>query len=129
MSHPGTSQDRRQPLKTWRKVNVWSIKGPILVLAILLGFFDYSLHWGRAAFAAGVAMVIPIIGFRDFWNEGRFWITVVLLGLAQVPLVIALRPLMEQIKFPLMLVFGISDSVLMVLAILWVCSERNGKSV
>jgi len=74
-------------------------------------------------------MVIPIIGFRDFWNEGRFWITVVLLGLAQVPLVIALRPLMEQIKFPLMLVFGISDSVLMVLAILWVCSERNGKSV
>jgi hypothetical protein len=67
-----------------------------MVLGLLLGFFDHSLHWGRAVFAAGVAMVFPIIGFRDFWTDGRFWITVILLGVLQVPLVIAVRPLMEQ---------------------------------
>jgi hypothetical protein len=117
------------PVKTWRKVNVWSINGPILVLALLLGFFDHYLHWGLAALAAGVAIVIPIIGFRDFWNNGRFWITVALLGVAQVPLVTGVRPLMEQLKFPFMFAFGILDCALMVLAISWVCSGRSGKSV
>ena|SRR3989442_4548090 len=129
MNHPGASHDPRQPAKRWRKVNVWSLKGPILVLVLLLGFFDHTLHWGRAPFAAGLAMVIPIIGFRDFWNEGRFWITVVLLGLVQVPLVIEVRPLMERLKFPFMFTFGIFDCVLVALAISWVCSEHNGKSV
>ena len=86
MNHPGGDHNPKQHEKRWRKVNVWSIKGPILVLALLLGFFGDALHWGTAPLAAGAAMVIPIIGFRDFWNEGRFWITVLLLGAAQVPL-------------------------------------------
>ena len=86
MNHPGGDHNPKQHEKRWRKVNVWCIKGPILVLALLLGFFGDALHWGTAPLAAGAAMVIPIIGFRDFWNEGRFWITVLLLGAAQVPL-------------------------------------------
>jgi hypothetical protein len=110
-------------------VNVWSIKGPILILALLLGFFDHTLHWGRAPFAAGLAMIIPIIGFRDCWREARFWITVVLLGVGQVPLVIGVRPLMEQLKFPFMFTFGIFDCVLVALAISWVCSQQNEKSL
>src|SRR6266699_6880558 len=92
MNHPGGDHNPKQHEKRWRKVNVWSIKGPILVLALLLGFFGDALHWGTAPLAAGAAMLIPIICFRDFWNEGTFWITVLLLGAAQVPLVILVRP-------------------------------------
>lgn len=117
--------DPRQREKGWRKVNVWSIKGPILLLALLVGFFGGALHWGTSPLAAAAAMIIPIIGFRDFWNEGKFWITVLLLGAAQVPLVILLRPLIDQLKFPFMFTFGIFDCVLVVLAISWVCSEHR----
>lgn len=70
-------------------------------------------------------MTVPIIGFRDFWNDGRFWITVGLLGIVQVPLVITVRPLMEQLKFPFMLIFGLLDCVLVVLAVSWICSEAS----
>ena len=128
MNHPATFHSPRQPEKKWRKVNVWSIKGPILLLALLLGFFDHVLHWGRGPFAAGLAMIIPIIGFRDFWNSGRFWVTIVLLGVLQVPLVIGVKPLMEQLKFPFMFTFGMLDCALVALAISWVCSERGKKS-
>jgi hypothetical protein len=70
-------------------------------------------------------MVIPIIGFRDFWRETKFWLTVVLLGVLQVPLVFVMRPLIERLKFSFMFTFGIFDCVLMVLAISWVCSGAN----
>ena len=78
--------------------------------------------------AAGAALIIPIIGFRDFWNMGRFWITVLVLGAAQVPLVIAVRPLIEQLKFPFMFTFGMFDCILVALAISWVCSEHGDKT-
>ena len=106
-------------------MNDWSFKGPLLVLALLLGFFDHALHWGRAPFAAGVAMVIPILGFRDLWKESKFWITIALLGVLQVPLVVGVGPWMEQLKFPLMLMFGIVDCALMIAAVSWVCSEGS----
>ncbi len=127
MSDLEGAQDSRQSTKKWRKVNDWSFKGPLIVLALLFGFFDHILHWGRAPFAAGVAMIIPIIGFRDFWNESRFWVTVALLGALQIPLVIALQPLTDRFEFPFMLAFGILDCALMIAAISWVCLERNGK--
>jgi hypothetical protein len=28
------------------------VKGPFLLAAFLLGFFDHALHWGRLLFAA-----------------------------------------------------------------------------
>ena len=115
-------------MRGWNSVNRWAVKGPILILASLLGFFDHELHWGRAAFAAGLAMTIVIIGFRTFWYEVRFWITLILLGVFQVPLVLLVSPMMEQLKFPFMFVFGIADTVLLGLAISWVCSQRDGKS-
>lgn len=71
-------------LKEWQKANTWSIKGPLLVVALLLGFFDHSLHWGGAAFAAGIAVVLPIIGFREFWSEWRFWAALSALALLQL---------------------------------------------
>jgi hypothetical protein len=111
--------------KKWRKVNVWPIKAPLLVAAVLLGIFDDRLHWGRAPIAAGIAMITAIIGYRDFWNEARFWFTVLLLGAVQVPLVIAVRPLMETYKFPLMFAFAIIDCLLVARAISWICTETK----
>lgn len=121
-----TRHRSKEPIKGWRKVNAWSFKGPLLVLALLLGFFDHSLHWGRAPFAAGLAMIIPIIGFRDFWNKSRFWVTVVLLTILQIPIVIGLGPLIEQLRFPAMLTFGILDCAVMIVAVSWVCSRGGG---
>jgi hypothetical protein len=128
MDHSKIHDSTRE--KAWRTVNTWAIKGPFLLIALLLGYFDHALHWGRAPLAAGLAIVLPIIGFRDFWNERNFWITASLLAVAQVPLVMALGPLMEKLGFPFMFTFGICDGVLIACAISWVCSEhtRNDRS-
>jgi hypothetical protein len=64
MNDPVSRQNSREPLKNWKKVNRWSFKAPLFIFALLLGFFDHALHWGPARFAAGLAMIIPIIGFR-----------------------------------------------------------------
>jgi hypothetical protein len=113
----------------WKKVNVWSIKGPLLLLALILGFLDHILRWGGGVYAAGAAMIVPIIGFRDFWNEARFWITIFLLVPIQVPLVIELNPLIERQGFPLLLTFGILDCVLVASVLWWVCSGESTRSV
>jgi hypothetical protein len=113
-------------MKQWKDINDWSIKGPIFVAALLLGFFDHALHWGRASFVAGLALIVPMIGFREYWNQAKFWITVALLGAIQVLLVLGVSSMMEQLKFPFMLAFGIADSVLIALTISRVCSEHDG---
>ena len=124
----GSAHNPNQRSQGWQTVNTWSFKGPLLVIAVLAGFFDHALHWGRAPIAAGVAMIIPIIGFRGLWSETRFWITVVLLGVLQIPVVIAVQPVMEQFKFPYMLLFGVIDCALIISAISWVCSRMgNGE--
>jgi hypothetical protein len=122
MNHPEELHDSR-PQKKWRSVNVWSVKGPFFVLVALLGLFAHTLHSARALIAAVIAVATPIIGYRDYWNEARFWVTVLLVGAVQVPLVIAIGPLIEAGGFPLMVTFGIFDFVLVALAISWVCSE------
>jgi hypothetical protein len=94
-----------QPMKRTIDINDWSIKGPLLVVALLLGFFDHALHFGRASFAAGVAMVVPVIIFRDYWSKAKFWITVLLLGAGQAALVYGTRSMTEQFGFPFMLGF------------------------
>ncbi len=67
-------------------------------------------------------MIVPIIGFRDYWNELRFWITVVILGVLQVPLVIAVEPSMEQFKLPFMFAFVILDGLAIIVVISRACS-------
>jgi len=37
------------PIKSWKKVNTWRFKGPVLAVAFLLGLFDHALHWGGIA--------------------------------------------------------------------------------
>jgi hypothetical protein len=114
-------------VRGWKKVNTWPIKGPILVAAALLGFFDHALHWGRVFFAAAIAMVLAIIGFRDFWRGWRFWVTVALLTSLQIPLVIALRPQMEKAGLTWLYAFTIFDFFLVVGAIYFVCSGNDEK--
>jgi hypothetical protein len=105
-------------------VNTWPVKGPILLAALLLGFFDHALH-GRLLFAATIAMLLPIIGFREFWNSWKFWVTVGLLTSLQVPLVIALRPQMEKARLPLLYAFTILDCSLVIAAIYFACSRDD----
>ncbi|SRR6266567_6554926 len=104
-------------------------RAPLLVLALLLGFFDHILHWGDGVLAAGLAIIVPIIGFRDSWSEAKFWITVFLLALLQVPLVVELSTLIERQTFPLMFAFGILDCVLVASVISWICSDKSTSTV
>jgi hypothetical protein len=113
------------PLKGWTNVNTWGVKGPLLLAAALLGFFDHSLHWGRALFAAMIAMVLAIIGFRDLWSSWKFWVTVALLTSFQIPLVIALRARMDKAGLPWLYAFTILDLFLIVATIYFVCSRSD----
>jgi hypothetical protein len=110
-------------LKGWRKVNTWRIKGPFLVAAGLLGPFDHILHWGRASFGAGIAIVIPLIGFSGLWKKWKFWGTLGCLTVLQVPTVLALRPSMEHGGFPLLLAFSVLDCAFVITAISYVCAN------
>jgi hypothetical protein len=115
----------RMPVTGWKKVNTWTIKGPILAVALLLGFFEHTLHWGRATLAAALALVLPIIGFRDFWSAWRFWVTVFALAVFQLPLVLGVRSLVEESRFPLLYAFGILDCMFVVASIHYVLQERE----
>ena len=108
-------------LKRWQKVNTWPIKGPLLVVALLLGFFDHSLHWGGPAFAAAIAVLLPIIGFRECWSEWRFWATLSALALFQLPLVLAMRAFVETPGFPLLYALTILDCMFVILSLSYVC--------
>jgi hypothetical protein len=104
----------------------WPMKALFLSLALLLGFLDHTLHgWGRAVFAAGIALTAPVIGYRRFWGKGRFWVTVMLLTAAQIPAVITMRPLLEMSRLPGMLAFAVVDCVSATLIIAWVCSKEG----
>ena len=111
----------------WRKLD-WSVKGPVYVIALILGFFDHALHWGALPFAAALAMTYPIVAYRDFWGEVRFWITISLLCALQVVVVIVTRPMFESSNIFVILAFGIVDCGLMVAAVSWVCSQFEVKS-
>ena len=108
-------------LKGWEKVNTWRIKWPLLAVAFLVGLFDHALQWGGASVAAGIAMVLPIIGFRDFWNRWKFWTTVVVFAVLQVPMVLLMRPLVGKSGFPLLWAFGILDCAVVIAGIYYVC--------
>jgi len=108
------------PVGGWQKVNTWRFKGPLLAVAFLIGFFDHALHWGGASFAAAVATIVPTIGFRAYWNTWRFWGSLSALIFLQIPLVFALRPLVEKSGFPMLYAFGILDCAFVVAGLFYV---------
>ena len=110
----------RMLVRGWQKVNTWRFKGPLFVVAFLLGIFDHALHWGGASFAAAVAIIVPIIGFRAYWNTWKFWASLSAFILLQIPLVFALRSLMEKSGFPMLYAFGILDCAFVVTGFFYV---------
>ncbi len=102
----------------------WPVKATLLSLALLVGFFDHALGgWGEPVAMAATAIAVPVLlrQSREFWNQSRFWITVLLLILAQVPLVIAIQPKVAQGGFAFVLAVGVADCVVVALALTWVC--------
>jgi hypothetical protein len=115
------------PITGWKRVNDWSIKGPLILAALGVGFFDHVLHLGRLPVAAAIALIIAIIGFREFWNDWRFWITVCLMGFLQVPLVLVINPKIERLGFGFMFTFAILDFFFVAFAISWICAQAKRK--
>lgn len=79
--------------------------------------------WSGSIAAAAAALLFPaIIYYRKTEKRERFWVTVTLLAIIQVPLVIAVRPVVERFGLFLTLAFGALDCLLVAFAITWVCS-------
>jgi hypothetical protein len=101
-------------------------KAVCILAALLIGFLDHILRgWGLAGLITGAALIVPIFGSREFWNRGRYWITVLLLTAAQLPLVVAIRPDIERFGLAFMLAIGVVDCTVVSLAITWVCTRFN----
>ena len=97
-----------------------------------MGFLGHAMGgWGELTTMAAAAVVVPVFlrQFRRFWSMGRFWVTVSLLAIAQVPLVIAVRPWVDQHGRGSTLLFVLADVMFVGGVILLVCSESNGEGV
>jgi hypothetical protein len=102
------------------------------VLAIAIGLVAclcivrYGYAWGGSIAAAAGALIFPaIIYYRKGGKPHRFWVTVMLLTLVQIPLVIAVRPLVEQFQLVFMIVFAVADCVFVAFALNWMCSREK----
>jgi hypothetical protein len=97
---------------------------------MLAGFFEHALGgWGGPIAMAAVALIVPVLMYRKFWNRGWFWITAALLGILQVPLVAAVRPLIEQARSFYTLAFVMIDGLFVVFALSFVCPKSDGRSI
>ncbi|MGA8215376.1 MAG: hypothetical protein WB799_17395 [Candidatus Sulfotelmatobacter sp.] len=106
----------------------WPVKAILVFLALLVGLFDHALGgWGELVALAAAAVVVPVLlrQFRRFWSMGRFWLTVSLLAIVQVPLVIAIRPWVDQHGRSSTLLFVVVDVMFVGGMILWVCSKSS----
>jgi phage shock protein PspC (stress-responsive transcriptional regulator) len=110
--------------RKWRKINTRSIKGPLLLVAGICGGLGAAFNWDATPFAAGIAIILPVLGFRDFWKQTKFWITILILGLAQIPLMIAVRRILGAPKFPFLFALSVVDCFLVVATVLWICSSE-----
>jgi hypothetical protein len=118
MNHRGRPDEGRE-LPTY-------VKALVIVVGLLVGFFDYT-HKAGTVLAAVFALTLPIIVYRNFWNQRRFWTAIALLALTQIPLVMIVRSWVVQLRFGGLLAFGITDCGLVILIIAWVCSGKTEK--
>lgn len=104
----------------------WGFKAVFFTVMALIGFSSHALNgWGGAVAVALAALIVPIVGSRGFWNQGRFWITAFLLAVVQIPLTIALKPEIEELGFVSLLAIGVVDCAAVAVAITWVCTQRD----
>jgi hypothetical protein len=112
--------------ETAKRALSWPVKAILLSLALLAGFFEHALGaWAGPIAMAAIAVVVPILLFRRFWDRTWFWVTAVLLGVVQVPLVVAVRPLIQQARSYYMLCFVIIDGLLVIAVISLVSPKSN----
>jgi hypothetical protein len=92
------------------------------ILVVFLSFFNDPLFhgWGLPAGVAVAAIGIPLFMYRSYWQGTWFWLTLLALLVLQVPLVIACRPLMDQLKFGFNILFATLDVFLVAIAVNWV---------
>ncbi len=104
----------------------WPVKTVLLALALLAGFFEHALGaWAGPSAMAAIALVVPIFLFRRFWSQTWFWVTAALLGIIQVPLVVAVRPLVLQARSFYTLSFVMIDGLLVIAVISLVSPKSN----
>jgi hypothetical protein len=58
---------------------------------------------------AAASVIVPVLYWRDFWGRISFWVATLLVTAIQVPLVIGMRPLIQQARMFYMAVFLVSD--------------------
>ena len=105
----------------WPTKMAAAMAGGFMALLSLSSPKGYGL-WGAITASAG-ALLVPIVAFRGFWSMRRFWIVAGFLALLQIPLVIVVREMVEQHRFPIMLGFGAVDCVFVIAVIYRLCSE------
>jgi|SRR5580692_1402773 hypothetical protein len=124
-SHEKGDDQREDSQKAKRGLS-WPVKALLLSLALLAGLFEHALgRWAGPTAMAAIAVIVPVLLFQRFWRQTWFWITAVLLGVAQVPVVIAVRPLIEQARSFYMLSFVMIDGLLVIAVISLVCPKSN----
>jgi hypothetical protein len=100
------------------------LKVLLVLLALLAGFFEHALGgWAGPTVMALIAVIVPVLLLRTFWNQAWFWVTATLLALLQLPIVLAVRPLIERARSFYMLTFGIADGLLVITLLALACPE------
>lgn len=102
------------------------IKVVLLVLALLAGFFEHSLgtFTGPITMSAA-ALVVPVLLYRRYWHNIWFWITALLLGAIQVPLVALVRPYIEQERSFYMLALLMGDGLFVIVVVALVAQFQS----
>src|SRR6185437_17064567 len=118
------SRIRGAPETRWKRINTWSVKGPLLFFACVYGGLSAAFNWDAVPLVAVIATVFPILGFRGLWKETKFWITILLLGLVQIPLVIGMRMWLPKPSIPLLFAFSIGECFFIVVLVLWVFPSK-----
>jgi hypothetical protein len=74
--------------------------------------------WGACIAASAAALVFPaVFYYRAFAVRRQFWVTVLVLSLVQVPVVIAIKPIVDEGRFPFILLFGALDCIAVIIVL------------
>ena len=103
----------------------------VCIVAGLVALFSVNSqarnNWAMVVLMAAIALILPTLQFRSLWQRGRFWITVSLLAITQVPLVIIARSHVQQFGSLFVLAFGVGDGIFVIYVIAWVCISPEEK--
>ena len=104
----------------------WPLKGLLMVLALLAGFFDQPLGgWGRAFVIAAAGIAVPALLFRRFWSLSRFWLTAALAAAAQVPVIVAVTHLTTEPSSLYMLLSMLIDCLFVIALFSLACRKAD----